>query len=287
MTIFQLARGATLTLSIGDITKVAVDAIVNAANVAMLGGGGVDGAIHRAAGRELYRACLEVDEVEEDVRCPTGEARITPGFRLPSKHVIHTVGPIYRDDEESEPLLRSAHLSSLRLAHEHGLKSIAFPAISCGVYGYPIKKAARVAIQSCADFVTAEETTVKDISFILYPRSNFSPFMDAAREILGLPLPPPQEGADGEGTSEDGDTGAEDEKEADGDGSNKKHKGEGVCEAEPVAMEESSVAAKDTDLADAAEQVDTEELHQGDDLEVREKEREDDETALDQIDAVA
>ena len=113
----------------GDITTLAVDAIVNAANQVMLGGGGVDGAIHRVAGRELYEACLKVPEVRPGVRCPTGEARITPGFRLPAKFVIHTVGPVYRDGRHGEPeKLAACYRNSLALAAENGCKSIAFSA---------------------------------------------------------------------------------------------------------------------------------------------------------------
>ena len=128
----------------GDITKQEVDAIVNAANQRMLGGGGVDGAIHRAAGPELLEACRAVAEVRPDVRCPTGESRITPGFRLPAKHVIHTVGPVYRGRPSDAEKLASAFRSSLDLAQMHGLATIAFPAISCGIYGYPVPEVAAI-----------------------------------------------------------------------------------------------------------------------------------------------
>ena len=132
----------------GDITTLAVDAIVNAANQVMLGGGGVDGAIHDAAGEELFKACLKVPEVRPGVRCPTGEARITPGFKLPAKFVIHTVGPVYRDGQHGEPeKLAACYRNSLALAAENGCKSIAFPCISTGVYGYPIEKAAKIAVR--------------------------------------------------------------------------------------------------------------------------------------------
>ena len=139
----------------GDITTLAVDAIVNAANQMMLGGGGVDGAIHRAAGKELFEACLKVPEVRPGVRCPTGEARITPGFKLPAKFVIHTVGPVYRDGQHGEPeKLAACYRNSLALAAENGCKSIAFPCISTGVYGYPIDAAAKIAVGEVKEFLT-------------------------------------------------------------------------------------------------------------------------------------
>ena len=139
----------------GDITTLAVDAIVNAANQVMLGGGGVDGAIHRAAGKELFEACLKVPEVRPGVRCPTGEARITPGFKLPAKFVIHTVGPVYRDGQHGEPeKLAACYRNSLALAAENGCKSIAFPCISTGIYGYPIEDAAKIAVREVENFLT-------------------------------------------------------------------------------------------------------------------------------------
>ena len=139
----------------GDITTLAVDAIVNAANQVMLGGGGVDDAIHDAAGEELFEACLKVPEVRPGVRCPTGEARITPGFRLPAKFVIHTVGPVYRDGNHGEPeKLAACYRNSLALAAENGCNSIAFPCISTGVYGYPIEDAARIAVREVREFLS-------------------------------------------------------------------------------------------------------------------------------------
>jgi O-acetyl-ADP-ribose deacetylase (regulator of RNase III) len=130
----------------GDITKRQVDAIVNAANEAMLGGGGVDGAIHRAAGRELLLACRAVPEVRPGVRCPTGEARLTPAFNLPAKWIVHTVGPVWRGGGfGEESLLAKCYANSLELASKHGVRSIAFPAISTGVFRYPVEEAARVA----------------------------------------------------------------------------------------------------------------------------------------------
>jgi O-acetyl-ADP-ribose deacetylase (regulator of RNase III) len=137
-----------------DITTLALDAIVNAANETLLGGGGVDGAIHRAAGPELMAACRAIPEVAPGVRCPTGEARITPGFRLPAKHVIHTVGPVWRGGGHSEPeRLASCYRTSLELAAQNAIQSIAFPAISCGVYGYPIDRAVAIAVREVRHWI--------------------------------------------------------------------------------------------------------------------------------------
>lgn len=130
-----------------DITTLRVDAIVNAANETLLGGGGVDGAIHRAAGPDLLEACRAIPEVHPGVRCPAGSARITPGFSLPARCVIHTVGPVWRggDSREAERLA-ACHRNALALAREYAIDSLAFPAISCGVYGYPRDAAAGVAL---------------------------------------------------------------------------------------------------------------------------------------------
>lgn len=138
-----------LSVVTSDLTRLVMDAIVNAANPALLGGGGVDGAIHRAAGPGLLEACKALPQVAPGVRCPTGEARITPGFLLPARYVIHTVGPVWKGGHHGEAeLLAHCYRASIALAARHEVRSIAFPAISCGVYGYPAEQAARVAIAS-------------------------------------------------------------------------------------------------------------------------------------------
>ena len=142
-----------LAVTEGDITKQVVDAIVNAANNTLLGGGGVDGAIHRSAGPELLAECRTLGG------CPTGEARITRGYRLPAKWVIHTVGPVWRGGEEGEDeLLARCYRSSLALAVRYNVQTIAFPAISTGAYGFPLERAARIAVRECTDFLQRNPT---------------------------------------------------------------------------------------------------------------------------------
>jgi len=152
----------------GDITTFDVDAIVNAANQTLLGGGGVDGAIHRAAGRELVEACRKIPEVRPDVRCPTGEARITPGFHLTARYVIHTVGPVWHGGDRREfELLAAAYRNSLELAVQHQVHSMAFSAISTGVYGFPLDRAADIAVRTVAG-TWREETSLERVFLVAF-----------------------------------------------------------------------------------------------------------------------
>ena len=155
-----------IKLQKGDITKLDVDAIVNAANTSLLGGGGVDGAIHRAAGKELLEECRRLGG------CPTGEARITKGYHLPARHVIHTVGPIYSGKPRDAQLLSSCYRNSLQLAVDHKLNTVAFPAISCGVYGYPIGEACKIALKTTADMLS-RHPTIMQVTFILFSENDF------------------------------------------------------------------------------------------------------------------
>jgi O-acetyl-ADP-ribose deacetylase len=157
-----------IVVAVGDITTLAVDAIVNAANERMLGGGGVDGAIHRAAGPGLLEECHRVPEVRPGVRCPTGDARITGGHGLPARYVIHTAGPVWRGGAHGEPeLLASCYRSALALAAEHGVRTIAFPAISCGIYGYPLGAAAAVAVGTVRAFL-AEHPLPERVTLVAF-----------------------------------------------------------------------------------------------------------------------
>jgi len=157
----------------GDITREEVDAIVNAANKTLLGGGGVDGAIHRAGGPAILEACRNLNG------CDTGDAKITTGGRLPATYVIHTVGPVYRDGNHGEPeLLASCYRRSLEVALENGVKTVAFPAISCGVYGYPHKEAAAIAVDTVTTFVQ-ENSGLALVRFVVFKGELFSIFEQA------------------------------------------------------------------------------------------------------------
>lgn len=155
----------------GDITRLEVDAIVNAANTRLLGGGGVDGAIHRAAGPELLEACRKIGG------CPTGEARITAGYRLPADWVIHTVGPVYRGVSADSQMLTACYRNSLELAAQKKVGTVAFPAISCGVYGYPIEKAARIAIETTLSFLK-DHSSPEKVMFVLFSEKDAALYGD-------------------------------------------------------------------------------------------------------------
>jgi O-acetyl-ADP-ribose deacetylase (regulator of RNase III) len=161
----------------GDITRESVDAIVNAANSSLLGGGGVDGAIHRAGGPSILEECREIRASQGE--CPTGEAVITGAGNLDARYVIHTVGPVWRGGEEGEEnLLRSAYRNSLGLAAEHEARTVAFPSISTGAYGYPIERAARTALSAVKDWV-GENPLPEEVRFVLFSHADLEVYEDA------------------------------------------------------------------------------------------------------------
>jgi len=163
-----------LEARLADITTLDVDAIVNAANASLAPGGGVCGAIHRAAGRELERACAAIG------RCPTGEARLTPGFALPARHVIHAVGPVWHGGGSGEPeLLAACYRSALDLAREHGDRSVAFPAISTGIYGYPLRPAAGIAVAAVRAWDAAHPGEVERVVFACFGDDVLAAYRDA------------------------------------------------------------------------------------------------------------
>lgn len=169
--------GGTIEVVQGDLTQEKVDAIVNAANNRLLGGGGVDGAIHRAGGPAILAECRPLQG------CETGDAKITTGGNLPAKHVIHTVGPVYRDGQHGEPeRLASCHRRSLEVALENGLRTVAFPAISCGVYGYPIEEAAQIALRAVAEFIEAHER-IEHVRFVMFTPEASRAFQEALEAL--------------------------------------------------------------------------------------------------------
>jgi O-acetyl-ADP-ribose deacetylase (regulator of RNase III) len=168
---------SVLELVEGDITQQETEAIVNAANSSLLGGGGVDGAIHRAAGPELLTECRTLGG------CPVGEARLTRGHRLRAKYVIHGVGPIYRGSPRDAELLASVHQHALQLASEHGIASVAFPAISTGAYGYPMQEAAPVALQTVIDYLR-QHPQIKLVRFVLFGQRAYQAYKTALKTLM-------------------------------------------------------------------------------------------------------
>lgn len=157
----------------GDITKLAVDAIVNAANNSLLGGGGVDGAIHRAAGPELLEYNRKLGG------CETGKAKITPGFRLPAKYIIHTVGPVWRGgNNDEDKLLTNCYENSLKLAVENNIKTIAFPAISTGVYGFPLERATRIAVETVKIFLK-NDSSIEKVIFVCFDEKTYEVYKNS------------------------------------------------------------------------------------------------------------
>jgi O-acetyl-ADP-ribose deacetylase len=164
-------------VKVGDLTKENVDAIVNAANGTLMGGGGVDGAIHRAGGPEILKECKEIRRVQHPDGLPTGQAVITTAGRMPAKHVIHTVGPVYgRGGKDKAELLSACYYNSLKLAADQGLKTIAFPAISTGIYGYPLNEAARVSSSAIQKFL-AVNTAIQEVRLVFFNPSDAETFL--------------------------------------------------------------------------------------------------------------
>lgn len=174
---------ARISIIRGDITRQSTDAVVNAANSSLMGGGGVDGAIHRAGGPAILEECKQI--VSRQGRLPAGKAVITTGGNLKARHVIHTVGPVWHGGSQGEPeLLASAYRESLKLAGENELKSISFPSISTGAYSYPVDKAARAAIKTVISFLNENATTIREVVFVLFDAATLTAYSLALGEIM-------------------------------------------------------------------------------------------------------
>lgn len=178
----KTVSGKVIELVLGDITRQAVDAIVNAANSTLLGGGGVDGAIHRAGGPAIHEECVAIRA--ERGECPAGEAVLTGGGHLPARYVIHAVGPVWRGGDRGEPeLLASCYRNAMRIAAEHGCRSIAFPSISTGIYGYPVSLAATKAVATVASFLSSEPASPSLVRFVLFDALTFATYAGALDEL--------------------------------------------------------------------------------------------------------
>ncbi|MBS7656238.1 O-acetyl-ADP-ribose deacetylase [Candidatus Bathyarchaeota archaeon] len=175
----------TLSIIQGDLTEQDVEAIVNAANPSLMGGGGVDGAIHKKGGSKILEECKKIRTTLYPNGLPTGKAVITSGGNLKAKYVIHTVGPIWKGGSEGEPeLLTEAYKNSLKLAVKKGLKTIAFPSISTGAYGYPIEKASRVALKAIKEFIEKELASIKEVRIVLFKEEDLKVYKEAVKELF-------------------------------------------------------------------------------------------------------
>jgi O-acetyl-ADP-ribose deacetylase (regulator of RNase III) len=180
---FQFGK-ATVRIVRGDITEMETDAIVNPANSSLMGGGGVDGAIHRKGGPKILEECKKIRKTEWPDGLPTGEAVITSAGNLKAKHVIHTVGPVWSGGKRGEPeLLALAYQNSLRLAVSRGLKTVAFPSVSTGAYGYPVEDASLVAVKTVKEFLE-KENTLEEVVFVLFSENDLETYLNTANELL-------------------------------------------------------------------------------------------------------
>lgn len=178
-----IIRGVTLSLEQGDITKQTTDAIVNAANSGLMGGGGVDGAIHRAGGPAILSECKQI--IARQGRLPPGRAVITTGGNLEARFVIHTVGPVWRDGSHDEAeVLASAYRESLNLASKYHLRSISFPSISTGAYGYPVSQAGEIALKTVVEYLKSEPTSLQEIKFVLFDKETYQSYLNVLKGLL-------------------------------------------------------------------------------------------------------